>query len=75
MLAPFATLIFLSVLWLIVSLVSDMVFGPGSRVLTALRGETTPVSAPSIMIRTRLSRVSMASRRPLRAQPQLRAAA
>jgi hypothetical protein len=73
MIAPFATLLFLSLLWLIVSLIGDMIFRPGSRVLAALRGETPP-SAFSIVVRTRPTRVA-ASRRTLRAQPQLRAAA
>jgi hypothetical protein len=74
MLAPFATLLFLTVLWLALSLVGDMIFGPGSRVLAALRGDTPAVSR-SIAVRVRLIRAPTTSRRPMRAQPQLRAAA
>jgi hypothetical protein len=74
MLAPFATLVFLAILWFLVSLIGDMVFELQSRVLAALRGET-PNPAPSIIVSPRPTRVALRSRRPLRAQARLRAAA
>ena len=73
MLAPFATLLFLSVLWVLVSLMGDMLFGPGSRVAAALRGETG-TSHPTVLVTMRPRRTAV-QRQVLRARPQLRAAA
>ena len=74
MLAPFATLLFLSVTWLVVCLIADMILRPESRVLSALRGETQPIRQPSVTITLRARRTAP-QRQVLRARPQLRAAA
>jgi len=74
MLAPFATLLFLSVTWLVVCLIGDMLMRPGSRVLSALRGETQAMRRASVTITLRAKRTAV-RRQVLRARPQLRAAA
>ena len=74
MIAPFATLLFLAVLWTLVSLMNEMLSGRGSRVLAALRGEARPELHPAVTVTMRARR--SATQRPvLRARPQLRAAA
>lgn len=74
MLAPFATLAFLATLWLIAAIGTEMFSRSGRRIVAALRGET-PAAAPRVIIRCRTSRAAYSRTRPLRAQPQLRAAA
>ena len=74
MLAPFATLLFLAVTWSVVCLIAEMILKPGSRVLSALRGETRAAPQPSVTITMRARRTA-AQRQMLRARPQLRAAA
>ena len=74
MIAPFATLLFLSVLWVLVSLMGDMLFRPGSRVAPALRGQVRPSPQPSVTVTLRPRRAQV-QRQVLRARPQLRAAA
>jgi hypothetical protein len=49
--------------------------GSGSRIAAALRGEAPAVGGISLVIRSRASRALPAQRCPMRAQPQLRAAA
>lgn len=74
MLAPFATLAFLLVLWG-VAVVAAHIFGHSkSRIAMALRGEE-PRSGMSLVIRSRPSRARLSQRQPMRAQPQMRAAA
>ena len=73
MIAPLATLAFLLVLWLAAVLFAEFVGRSGQRVLGALKGEA-PTSCSSAIIRKRAPRVAIAYR-PLRARPQLRAAA
>ena len=74
MLAPFATLAFLLVLWG-VAVIAAQIFGHSkSRICMALRGEE-PKSGMSLVIRSRPSRARLSQRQPMRAQPQMRAAA
>ena len=75
MIAPFATLAFLTVLWIAVFAFAQMFGRSGFRILAALRGDE-PASARSVTVTVRMrpTRAST-SRRALRAQPQLRAAA
>ena len=74
MIAPFATLAFLSVLWISFFVFAEMFGRSGSRILSALRGETPVPPALSVTVRMRPTRAAK-SRRALRGQPQLRAAA
>ena len=73
MIAPFATLAFLIVLWLSAFVFADMFGRSGSRILAAFRGDA-PTSVQVVSVRTRPMR-SATHRPPLRARPQLRAAA
>ena len=73
MIAPFATLAFLTVLWISAFVFAEIFGRSGSLILAALRGET-PACPAAVTVRMRPTRVAK-SRRPLRAQPQLRAAA
>ena len=75
MLAPLATLAFLTTLWLVAVVVTGMFSRKGSRIAAALRGETPVARGMSLVIRSRPTRARMAKRQPLRAQPHLRAAA
>lgn len=75
MLAPLATLVFLSALWLVAVVAADMFSRFGSRIAAALRGEAPVQAGMSLVIRSRPTRARMMRRQPLRAQPQLRAAA
>ena len=74
MIAPFATLLFLTVLWILATVMGGMLFGPGSRVVAALRGEARPVRQPAVTVTMRPRRTAI-QRQVLRARPQLRAAA
>ena len=74
MIAPFATLAFLTVLWISGFLFAENFGRSGSRILTALRGEASAAPSTTVTLRMRSTRAAT-SRRPLRAQPQLRAAA
>jgi len=72
MLAPLATLVFLVSAWLAVAIFADLSSRKG-RIFAALRGEVRPEPAPAVMIRSRTS--AAVRRKPMRAQPQWRAAA
>jgi hypothetical protein len=74
MLAPFATLAFLLVLWGVAVLAARIFEQSKSRIVMALRGEE-PKSGMSLEIRSRPSRARLSQRQPMRAQPQMRAAA
>jgi len=74
MLAPFATLAFLLILWGAAVVVAHMLAQSQSRIAMALRGEE-PKSGMSLVIRTRPSRARASQRQPMRARPQMRAAA
>ena len=72
MLAPIATLVFLVSAWFAGAILAD-VFSRKGRILAVLRGEVRPEPVPAVIVR---SRPSVAARRkPMRAQPQWRAAA
>ena len=74
MLAPLGTLVFLLSLWL-VAVVAAAIFSQGaSRILAALRGEPRLEPVATVTIRRPL-RGAYSRPQPLRARPQLRAAA
>jgi hypothetical protein len=75
MLAPLATLAFLATIWLIATVVAEMLGSSGRKIAMALRGRSMLATTPSI--RPVAVRVSQRARvqRALRAQPQYRAAA
>ncbi len=75
MLAPFATLAFLLVLWLAAVIVAQIYNRSKSRIAMALRGEEPAKLGTSLLIRSRPNRARASQRQPIRAQPQLRAAA
>jgi hypothetical protein len=75
MLAPFATLVFLTAIWLAAVVVSRIFAGSGARIAAALHGEAPASTGTSLVIRSRPARARIARRQPMRAQPQLRAAA
>ena len=75
MLAPFATLVFLSAIWLAAVVLSHVFAGAGSRIAAALRGEAPASTGTSLVIRSRPARARIARRQPMNARPQLRAAA
>jgi hypothetical protein len=75
MLAPFATLVFLIVLWLAAVVGARILSHSKSRMAMALRGEESVKVGMSLVIRSRPNRARAALRQPMRAQPQLRAAA
>jgi hypothetical protein len=75
MLAPFATLAFLLVLWLAAVVVAQILSHSKSRIAMALRGEEPAKVGTSLLIRSRPNRARASLRQPMRAQPQLRAAA
>jgi hypothetical protein len=74
MLAPFATLAFLTALWVSAFVVARILGRSGNRILAALRGET-PAAGTISAIRTTPRRAAYARRQPMRGRPQLRAAA
>jgi hypothetical protein len=75
MLAPFATLAFLSVLWLTCVMIAQILGHSKSRIAMALRGEEPAKLGTSLVIRSRPSRARASQCQPMRAQPQFRAAA
>ena len=74
MIAPFATLAFLLVLWLCALVIAGTVERSVPRIGDAVRRVTHPRKV-SVVVNARPRRVALASRRLLRAQPRLRAAA
>ena len=75
MLAPLATLVFLSAIWVAAVVITHVFARKGPRIAAALRGEAPAQKVTSLVIRSRPARARVARRQPLRAQPQLRAAA
>ncbi len=75
MIAPLATLAFLTALWAVVVILAEMASHSGGKVVAALKGHSLLDTAPTV--RPIAVRVSLRSRpRPaLRAQSRLRAAA
>jgi hypothetical protein len=75
MLAPLATLAFLATLWLVVTIVAEMIGQSGWKIVAALKGHSMLATAPAFRpVAVRVSQRSRAAR-VLRAQPRLRAAA
>ena len=72
MLAPLATLVFLVSAWFAVAIFADL-FSRKGRIVAALRGEVRPEPVPAVVVRSRTN--ASARRKPMRAQPQWRAAA
>lgn len=75
MLAPIATLVFLSALWLAAVVFTEIFVRAGPRIAAALRGETPASNGFCLVIRSRPARARMARQQPMRVRPQLRAAA
>ena len=75
MLAPFATLAFLIILWTAAVVAAPIVVKSKLRILSVLRGEEPIRPEMSLAIRSGPSRERFSPRQPMRAQPQLRAAA
>ena len=74
MLAPFATLVFISTLWLIVSLLFKTVVESRSKISAALKGYSELAATPTIVpVPVRVTQRSRV--RAMRADPQWRAAA
>jgi hypothetical protein len=76
MIAPLATLVFLSALWLVAKVALEHA-GDGAKIVAALRGRSMlAVPPPSVRpISVRFRPRAEAVRRPVRAQPEWRAAA
>jgi hypothetical protein len=75
MLAVFATLIFLIVLWLCATILAGTLEQGRSKIIAALQGHS-PLASPSVQpIRLRVSQRYPSSKRPMRVQAGLRAAA
>lgn len=76
MLAAFATLAFLSTLWLAVIAVADTLDGSLAKIVAALGGRSLAAQPRPVPIALRVSpRVSARQQRIQRAEPRLRAAA
>lgn len=75
MLAPLATLVFLSALLLTAAVITEIFARMNARIASALRGQTPAVIGTSLVIRLRPTRAQLAPRQPMRAHPQLHAAA
>ena len=77
MIAPFATLAFLITLWLVAKVALELADGSGARILAALRGQSMLAYPPQSVrpISVRFQPRAVVVRRPLRAQPEWRAAA
>lgn len=77
MIAPLATLAFLATLWLVVRIALDMADGSGAKMLAALRGQSMLALPPQSVkpISVRFQPRAIVVRRPVRVQPEWRAAA
>ncbi len=77
MLAPLATIAFLAALWLVAKLLLDRMDRDGTKVVAALAGRSVlaqpPQSVRSLSVRFQPRAESV--RRPMRVQPEWRAAA
>ncbi len=76
MIAPLATLAFLATLWLVVRIALEY-SGSGEKIGAALRGQSMLALPPQSVrpISVRFQPRAVSARRPLRAQPEWRAAA
>ncbi len=77
MLAPFATLAFLATVWLVAKIALDIADGAGAKIFAALRGQSMLAQPPQSVrpISVRFRPRAEAVRRPMRVQPEWRAAA
>ncbi len=77
MLAPFATLAFLAILWMVAQIALDVADSVGAKMLAALRGESMLAQPPQSVrpVTVRFHPRVDAVRRPTRVQPEWRAAA
>ena len=73
MLAPFATLIFLTALWVIAKVLIETIEESGGRIISALRGR--PHATETVIPAMRVRVTSPRALRPARVQQQWRAAA
>ncbi len=76
MIAPLARLVFLTVLWLVAKVALEHA-GGGAKIVAALRGHSMLAMPPQSLrpISVRFRPRAEAVRRPMRAQPEWRAAA
>ena len=77
MIAPLATLAFLATIWLVARIALDMVDGTGAKVMAALRGRSMIAQPPQSVrpVTVRFQPRAESVRRPMRVQPEWRAAA
>ncbi len=77
MIAPLATLAFLATLWVAAKFMLDLVANDGSKIAAALRGRSMLVQPPQSVrpVTLRFQPRAEAVRRPMRVQPEWRAAA
>jgi hypothetical protein len=76
MIAPLATIVSLSVLWLAIVAVARTLEHSGATIMAALAGRSPLATARSVEVPVRVSnRAAARQQRPLRATPTLRAAA
>ncbi|MDQ3144375.1 MAG: hypothetical protein M3Q57_05785 [Pseudomonadota bacterium] len=77
MLAPFATLAFLATLWLVGKLMIELIASDGAKIAAALRGQSMIALPPQSVrpVSVRFQPRAGSVRRPMRAQPEWRAAA
>ena len=77
MIAPLATLAFLATIWLVLKIALELADGSGAKILAALRGQSMLALPPQSFrpISVRFQPREVVVRRPVRAQPEWRAAA
>jgi hypothetical protein len=76
MLAPLATIAFLSALWLAIVAVVRMLENSGSTIMAALSGQSPLATPKFVEVPVRVSNRAVArQQRPMHATPRLRAAA
>ena len=74
MIAAFATLVFLTAIWLVVTLVAQTIAESGNKIVAALTGQSQ-LATVTIPVPVRTGQRSFRQQRTLRARPKLRAAA
>ena len=77
MIAPLATLAFLVTFWLVARIALELADGSGAKMLAALRGQSMLALPPQTLkpISVRFQPRAVEVRRPVRVQPEWRAAA
>ena len=71
MLAPFATLAFLLILWLAAMVVAEMLGHSGGKVLAALKGRSALANEPLVYASVVRITPRLRTQRALRVQPQM----